>query len=286
MGVRANSDAVFSIASSTSGGTLPIPQMLDFFTGRFEGYVATGEGLVFQIAAPADASRLKFSGTHSGAIEFRLEQGTWPTLSGGTHWAGGVDAPNLLFNQTLSASTWPWLPGGTYFLRLINHGSSPEPVLLQFAGSIAFTEDENNNGLYDWWERLHLSGAWWWYEADWDPDLDGRPNLVEAVFATDPNHPDGTALATPVIASTPRVLGIRFSLADPIPAGATLVVEGTGDLQAGTWQALATKVANGAWTGTATVEQTPPANGKVTVIVRDTAHAGATKRFLRLRVFR
>jgi hypothetical protein len=286
LGVRATSDAVFSISSASSGGTLPIAGTLDFFSGYFAGTVPTGDGLVFKIPAPADASRLKFTGTHSGNLEFRLEQGAWPTLSGAAHWSSGLNSPETTVNLALTTDSWPWQPNRAYYLRLVSHSGNPEAVIIQLNGSTAATEDENNNGLYDWWERLHFGENGWGHDAGWDPDLDGWPNLMEAVQATDPNHPDGAALTTPVISGAPRVLGIRFSLADPIPSDATLVVEASVDLKVGSWLTIATRAANGAWSGTAAVEQAPPANGKITVTVRDTAHAGVAKRFLRLRVFR
>ena len=286
LGVKANSDAVFSISSATSGGTQALSGTLDFFTGYYAGTVPTGEGLLFKIPAPADASRLKFTGTHSGNVEFRLEQGAWPTVNGSAHWSGGIGSPFTTFNQPLSADSWPWQPNRGYYLRLVSRSSNPEPLVLQLAGRTATTEDENNNALYDWWEMLRFADNWWWNTADGDPDLDGRSNLLEAVFATDPNHPDGAALTPLVLSGAPKVLGIRFSIADPIPSDATLVVEASVGLKAGSWLTIATRAANGTWSGTATVEQSVPANGKITVTVRDTASAGLAKRFLRLRAFR
>ena len=107
---------------------------------------------------------------------------------------------------------------------------------------------------------------------------------MEAVLGGNPNGPDPATFTTPVVTGNPRVLGIVFTLASPLPANATLIVEGSGNLAEGAWETLATRVANGAWTGSATVEQAPPAGGKVAVTVRDTAHAGAAKLFLRLLV--
>ncbi|MCF7734366.1 MAG: hypothetical protein K9N23_21975, partial [Akkermansiaceae bacterium] len=103
LGVKALSDASFSISSATGGSAPVVPASLDFFTGRFEGNVPLGDGLVFRIDAPVDAYRFKFHGTHSGNVEFRLEQGTWPGVSGAVHQSIGLGWPDFDFNQVLAS---------------------------------------------------------------------------------------------------------------------------------------------------------------------------------------
>ena len=283
LGVRATSDAVFSIATQIVGGSLPIPPELAFANGRFEGPVPTGDGLVFKIVAPPNGTILGFQATHSNRIELRVEQGTWPTVSGSAHWAI-ADYANQPMSVSLNPAGWPWQPDRTYYLRLVNHGAAAESVVVQMQGLTPATEDADQDGLLDAWEKIYFPISWQGIGPADDPDSDGWSVLLEAVLAGNPNGPDLAPFTTPVVTGSPRVLGIAFTLAAPLPADATLVVEGSGNLAEGAWETLATRTANGAWTGSATVEQAPPVGGKVAVTVRDTAHAGAATRFLRLRV--
>jgi hypothetical protein len=283
LGVRATSDAVFSIATQIVGGSLPIPPELAFANGRFEGPVPTGDGLVFKIVAPPNGTILGFQATHSNRIELRVEQGTWPTVSGSAHWAI-ADYANQSMSVSLNPAGWPWQPDRTYYLRIVNHGAAAESVVVQMQGLTPATEDADQDGLLDAWEKVYFPISWPGLGPADDPDGDGWTVLLEAVLAGNPNGPDLAPFTTPVVTGNPRVLGIVFTLADPLPADATLVVEGSGNLAEGAWETLATRAANGVWTGSATVEQAPPVGGKVAVTVRDTAHAGAATRFLRLRV--
>ena len=284
LGVKADSDAVFSISSATSGGTLPVADALDPYCGRFAGLVPTGDGLVFRIVVPADATHLKFLGTQAGDIEFRLEQGTWPTPDGACHWTSNFGATEVLCNLPLNPGSWPWQANRTYYLRLVNHGAAAEPVTLKLVSTTALTEDENNDGLYDAWEQLHFGDYWSSTDPDDDPDGDGLSNLMEAVLGNDPNVADQGATVVGEASGNPPVMAITFTLADPVPATATIRVEGSDDLSEGSWETIASRVSNGPWSGSADVQQSTPANGKVTVTVRDTAHAGTSARFLRLRV--
>jgi hypothetical protein len=283
LGVKATSDAVFSIATQVVGGSLPIPPELAFANGRFEGQVPTGDGLVFKVVAPADASIFRFQATNSPQIEFRVEQGTWPTVTGNAHWVSG-DQANHLMSVNLDSAYWPWQPDRTYYLRLVNHGAAAEPVVVQMQGVTPATADEDQDGLLDAWEKQFFPTTWQWIGPADDPDTDGRTVLLEAVLGGNPNGSEAAPLTTPVVTGSPKVLGIAFSLTEPLPANATLVVEGSGSLQAGAWETLATRALNGTWSGSATVEQAPPAGGKIAVTVRDTAHPGVAKRFLRLRI--
>jgi hypothetical protein len=239
--------------------------------------------LIFKVVAPPEASYFRLQATNSPQIEVRVEQGTWPTVTGPAHWAV-TESANHFMGVRLDPTSWPWQPDRTYYLRLVNHGVAAESVIVQMQGVTPATEDEDQDGLLDAWEKIYFSDTWQSIGPADDPDGDGRLVLLEAVLAGNPNGLDPSPLTVAVVSGSPPLLGIRFALTDPLPANATLIVEGTSSLQAGTWETLATKVASGGWTGSATVESSPAVGGKVTVIVRDTAHVGGAKRFLRLRV--
>jgi len=53
-----------------------------------------------------------------------------------------------------------------------------------------FDEDDDNDGMPDWWENLHDLDPFDETDADDDPDHDGFTNLEEYLGGTDPNIPD------------------------------------------------------------------------------------------------
>jgi uncharacterized repeat protein (TIGR01451 family) len=50
-----------------------------------------------------------------------------------------------------------------------------------------FDEDDDNDGMPDWWELLHGLNPFDAGDADDDPDMDGMTNLEEYLAGTDPN---------------------------------------------------------------------------------------------------
>ena len=50
-----------------------------------------------------------------------------------------------------------------------------------------FDEDDDNDGMPDWWEELHSLDPFDETDADEDPDMDGLTNLQEFQMGTDPN---------------------------------------------------------------------------------------------------
>jgi hypothetical protein len=113
-----------------------------------------------------------------------MEQGSIPALTGDQHHASyGSD---VSFNQGVTPSDyWPWVANATYYLRIVNSGSSNAPVTLAMDGKNAVTEDEDQDGLPDAWERTFFGGIYGQNGAG-DFDNDGISNAVEFSDGTDP----------------------------------------------------------------------------------------------------
>ncbi len=212
VGFRSNNSATLSVSSAVSGGTIGTPPTLAFYdadplTPTLSVSVPANGSLLYQIPVPVEATRLKYTGTHPATITTRLEQGTLPGTSGGQHYS--TSTANLTANWPLSPTTWPWVPGQTYYLRLINTAATAQTVTVNIDGKNAQTEDEDNDGLPDAWEKLYF-GNLTSNNATSDPDNDGNSNAVELADGTNPKDANsakytltlaarnGTAAANPV----------------------------------------------------------------------------------------
>lgn len=183
-GFRANTDATFSV-TSTSSGTISPATPVSFYNGVIDTSIPAGANVLYKIVAPADGTRLKWTTAHPASVQLRLEQGTLPGTAGNQHFNSTV--ANSTFNQPLSATSWPWQPAQTYYLRIMNTGGSPANVLVNIAGQNAGIEDEDGDGLLDAWERTYFNGSITTYNGTHDPDGDGVTNAVEFVDGTIPN---------------------------------------------------------------------------------------------------
>jgi len=183
-GFRANTDATFSVISSTTGSA-PAATPVAFYNGVIDTNVPAGGSVLYKIAAPAEATRLKWTSTHAANVQIRVEQGTLPGLSGNQHSNGS--GANSTLNRALSPLTWPWQPAQTYYLRIVNSGASAVPVLVNIAGQNSGTEDEDADGLLDAWEKLYFNNSITTYNGTHDPDGDGVTNAVEQTDGTLPN---------------------------------------------------------------------------------------------------
>jgi hypothetical protein len=182
-GFRANSDATFSLTSSTTGSA-PVATPIAFYNGVIDTPIPAGGNILYKIAAPAEATRLKWTATHPASVQLRIEQGTIPGLSGNQHAL--TSGANVAFNQALTPTGWPWQSGQTYYVRIVNSGASPANVVVNVAGVNAGTEDEDGDGLLDAWERTYF-GSHTTYNGTHDPDGDGVVNSVERTDGTIPN---------------------------------------------------------------------------------------------------
>ncbi|QJE95286.1 InlB B-repeat-containing protein [Luteolibacter luteus] len=183
-GFRANTDATFSV-TSTSSGTIAAATPVSFYNGVIDTTVPAASNVLYKIVAPADGTRLKWTTTHPATVQLRLEQGTLPGTSGGQHY--NSSSANSSFNQPLTTTSWPWQPAQTYYLRIVNNGAGPANVLINISGQNAGTEDEDGDGLLDAWERTYFNGSISTYNGTHDPDGDGVTNAVEFADGTIPN---------------------------------------------------------------------------------------------------
>jgi hypothetical protein len=187
VGFRAANDATFSFSSNTSGGTIGVLPVLDYYAGSINTSIPAGGSLLYRIPVPPEATRMKWTATHPTGVQMRLEQGTLPGTTGTQHWTSGTSA-NVAFNQSLTtANNWPWQSNHDYYLRVMNTSGTAQTVALTMAGKNAATEDEDNDGLPDAWELLYFPSAGSHTGAS-DPDGDGVTNTVEFTDGTIPNN--------------------------------------------------------------------------------------------------
>lgn len=182
-GFRANSDATFSVTSSTTG-TAPAATPVSFYNGVIDTSVPAGASVFYKIASPADATRLKWTSTHPATVQIRVEQGTLPGASGTQH--NNSSGANSTLNKALDGTVWPWSAGVTYYLRIVNSGGAPANVLVNIDGKNAGTEDEDADGLPDAWEKTYFPSIAS-HNGSADPDGDGVTNAVEFTDGTIPN---------------------------------------------------------------------------------------------------
>ena len=278
VGMRANSDAVFSLSSTVIAGTSGIPPAIDFYSGTINSEVPAGGSLLYRIIAPSDAARIKWTSSHASTVQLRLEQGTFPALTGTQHFASNGEHASL--SQLLSG--WPWVPEETYYLRIINQGTAAAPVILTMDGKNMDADDEDRDGLPDAWERRFYRNTL--NNGDEDLDEDGIVDLLECAFNLSPIHSGSTSLVAgtgisgmPVVTTvgTGAQARIRIEYIRLRSGLLTYIAEASSTLGggAGSWVPL---------TGTPMV--TPIDNQWERVIIEDTAAAGEPKRFGRLRV--
>ncbi len=102
-----------------------------------------------------------------------------------------------------------------------------------------------------------------------DDDFNGNglPNIFEQLFGRDPRAADYTPGWVPSVAGGGTVMRYTFTRAATLPQGSVLTVECSPDLTAFSWNPVATKNENTAWTGVATVSETTLVDGRVRVDV-------------------
>ena len=166
-----NNDAVFSLNSASSSGTIGVLPSLDFYAGTVNTSIP--------------------SSTHASTVQLRLEQGTVPASSGTAQHYSSSGA-SVAFNQALSATAWPWQPSQTYYLRIVNNAATAATVTLTMNSKNALTEDEDNDRLPDAWEVQYFGTTI--YGPTQDNDKDGANHLAECAFNLNPTRPDIAAL--------------------------------------------------------------------------------------------
>ena len=190
IGVNAVADSTYSLASQASGAIRAEPVVVDFLGGSLSDTLAAGEKRHFRVPVPVGASRWKHEATHSSEIDVYLEQGSYPseTSSDDRRWVGRTNSNlNLALNAT--SNPWPWVDGESYYFTVINNGSMSEGFTLTMDGRTADTDDEDEDGIPDPWERDNLDTTV--RNAAYDGgDNDGIALILEYFFGLDPNQPD------------------------------------------------------------------------------------------------
>lgn len=218
LGFRANTDATFSVSSATSGGTIGILPEIAFKDGSITTSVPAGGSLLYRIVVPSDATRFKYTSSHDGSIEVRIEQGTLPGLTGNQHYVSS--SANIHF----PTPSWPWVGGQTYYVRFVNSTGTASPITFTMFGRTALNDDEDNDGLPDWWEVAHWGTTYLHNPGD-DFDGDGLTELEELAFGGDPTTSD----APPAVEMEGGYLTITIAKV----AGVNYEVQTAGTLQAG-----------------------------------------------------
>jgi hypothetical protein len=196
VGMRSNNSATFSLSSDTTGGAISIPPALDFYTGTVSVTVPANDSLLYRIPAPPEATRMKYTSTHSSTMKVRIEQGTLAATSGSQHFISGSSNSNL--NQGLVGAPWPWVPNQTYYVRFVNTSSVDEAITFTLNGKNAQTEDEDSDSLPDAWERQYFNSLV--QTGGGDPDNDGVSNSTEFADGTAPNDANSAKYALSVLA--------------------------------------------------------------------------------------
>jgi hypothetical protein len=129
VGVRALSDASFSVNSTPGPNLIVLDGIIPFAGGSVTTQIPAGGVLRYRIDAPSGAQTWSDSTSHASSVRLYLEQGTLPTMTLADHWFSS--GANSTFNASLVNSSWPWLPGYHYFLNVANTSGSTQPFSFQ-----------------------------------------------------------------------------------------------------------------------------------------------------------
>ncbi|MCU0771959.1 MAG: hypothetical protein MUE94_09375 [Verrucomicrobia bacterium] len=187
VGMRGKRDSTFSLTSSVSGATQPLPPEIAFYGGFVTNTIPAGGLIAYRILTPADALRWRHTSTHSNVVQVYLENGSLPTRSTADDWRSAGVANSSLSSQFLTA--YPWLPLQTYYLVATNTSALPQPFSLTLNGS-SLTADDDADGMLDVWEVRYFGSLSQGPTAD--SDNDGVNNLNEFLEGTNPT--DRTSL--------------------------------------------------------------------------------------------
>jgi hypothetical protein len=188
LGVRASSDARFTVAVTPWGAVVPLDGLIPFANGEAGAALPAFGFRRYRIDTPPDARRFKLTALNPAAVRLHLDQGSLPTVTSADHWTSS--GANAALERQLYASSWPWLPGHRYFLTVTNTSRDPQTFSLVFDGRDCATDDYDRDGLPDCWE-IDWFGSIYTYGPDSDPDRDGLTNLAEFQAGGDPTSASG-----------------------------------------------------------------------------------------------
>jgi hypothetical protein len=181
-GFRAVNDATFTLRFTTNGGpTYPV-HVIPFYAGTVTTNLGPYGSALFRIDVPPDATRWKHTSVHTNTVTLALENGTYPTLGPSDDWKSTT--VNGALNVSLRGP-WPWVTNVSFFLLMTNATNLPHTVTFNMDGKNAATDDNDNDGILDWWEYEYFGNTS--YTATADPDGDGVNNRDEYADGTNPN---------------------------------------------------------------------------------------------------
>jgi hypothetical protein len=133
VGVRALSDATFSISSISGTHPIVLDGIIPFAGGVVTNQIPPGGVLLYRIDVPSQAQAWSNSAIHASSVRLYLEQGTLPTMTLADHWYSS--GANSVFTANLANGSWPWLPGYHYYLKVVNLSATTQPFAFYMNGS-------------------------------------------------------------------------------------------------------------------------------------------------------
>jgi large repetitive protein len=216
LGFYGAAGGAFEIASSVSATRIAIESEPAYDTGIVNLTIPAGQRRILRIAVPAEATRLKFDAVQSAiGLSIKTEQGSVPPATTAAHFQNAGTFPlTYTLNEALTGN-WPRTAAADYYVLLHNTTAAAITTTLTMKGKTAATEDEDNDGLLDAWERFYFANSLAQTAAA-DPDADGRSNLQEHADQTNPTlsssasynitllTPGGSSLISPALTVHPK----------------------------------------------------------------------------------
>ena len=196
LGILAESRANYSVSIAANGIAVREPTVVEFYGGSTDLMVPAFSNIIVRVDVPEEATRWRHTTTPSANLVVYLEQGAVPipgkslilfTSTG----AGSANSMSLVGWNVAGRSytnAWPKVAGQSYFLLVTNKSASVESFTLTMNGRNQVTDDEDNDGLPDFWEYQWFGNTT--NVANLDSDGDGVSNLLEY---TDGTHPTDSA---------------------------------------------------------------------------------------------
>ena len=193
VGVFANTDATFDLTSSIGASRLALDGIVSFGGGTINTTLTSGETRLYRVNVGAGTTRWKHTSTHDSSVQLYMSQDRVPPKDTYADWEsnGAADSSYSKYLLRTSASydnSYPWQPGHNYYLLVENTSGVDQPFTFTMDGKFAATDDENQDGILDWW-------AWKYFYTIYvsptsDSDSDGLTNQQEYDLGTDPTNTD------------------------------------------------------------------------------------------------